>query len=286
MIATLLAALLATPSTPMALPEACQARLTDYGRPLTPVEQDWLYAAALRNGGRMVYFGAEHSRDPAAPQVAALTLDFAQTRPTAVFFEGRERGVGATAAESVQAFGEPGLVRFLAAQAGVEARSLEPDPADEAKAMLARFPADQVFLFYALRQATQLRERQGMTEEALDAAVGKLLARMGAMGDALGFSPPFSTLEGLEAAYARYWPGGGTWRDAPMTWFNPRLTSSQTGGVFTNEINAASSRFRDLHMAATVSAAARSGERVFAVVGRDHVAAQRAALDCALGEAP
>ena len=47
-------------------------------------------------------------------------------------------------------------------------------------------------------------------------------------------------------------------------------------------INRASSEFRNRHMYAVLAGAARSGERVFAVVGRNHVPMQAPALACAL----
>ena len=47
-------------------------------------------------------------------------------------------------------------------------------------------------------------------------------------------------------------------------------------------INAASSEARNAHMYRVLSRAALSGERVFAVVGRNHVPMQAEALRCAL----
>jgi len=48
-------------------------------------------------------------------------------------------------------------------------------------------------------------------------------------------------------------------------------------------INAASSEVRNLHMYRVLARAALSGEKVFAVVGRNHVPMQAPALACALG---
>ena len=55
-----------------------------------------------------------------------------------------------------------------------------------------------------------------------------------------------------------------------------------TGGRFMAAINAASSEVRDIHMYRVLARAARSGEWVFAVVGRNHVPMQAEALRCAL----
>lgn len=47
-------------------------------------------------------------------------------------------------------------------------------------------------------------------------------------------------------------------------------------------INAASSEARDVHMYRALARAALSGEKVFAVVGRNHVPMQAEALRCAI----
>ena len=70
---------------------------------------------------------------------------------------------------------------------------------------------------------------------------------------------------------------------APSAWFDPAADDAVTGGRFMAAINAASSEVRDVHMYRVLARAARSGERVFAVVGRNHVPMQAEALRCALG---
>ena len=70
--------------------------------------------------------------------------------------------------------------------------------------------------------------------------------------------------------------------EAPAAWFDPRSSSSKTGGIFTNEVNQRSSGYRDLHMYELLAKAALAGKRVFAIVGRDHVPMQAPALRCAL----
>jgi hypothetical protein len=67
--------------------------------------------------------------------------------------------------------------------------------------------------------------------------------------------------------------------------FDPLKSSAETGGIFTNDVNRASSEFRTRHMYTVLATAAARADRVFAVVGRDHVPAQAAALRCALAGA-
>jgi hypothetical protein len=81
----------------------------------------------------------------------------------------------------------------------------------------------------------------------------------------------------LDSAYRKYWKDPANWWDAPARWFDPLASSADTGGVFMNDINRMSSEYRDRHMYRLLAQAALEGNRVFAVVGRNHVPMQRKA---------
>lgn len=227
----------------------------------------------------LVYLGAQHTSDPADPQFAALDAAWERQRPTLAFYEGPDRPLQPAREDTIRQTGESGYVRFLARRAQVPVATLEPPPRAELEYVSARFPADQAALFYLLREAARLRERMHLPPEQISARIDAMLAKTAQMG--LGTFGVKSSGD-LQPLYERYWKTPANWWEAPAAWFDPGQASSATGGVFTNEINAASSRFRDRHMLETLAAAVRRGERVFAVVGRNHVAAQAQALHCAL----
>ena len=97
-----------------------------------------------------------------------------------------------------------------------------------------------------------------------------------------GFETVIPNIEALDVAYRKYWSEPAQWWLAPAQWFAPGKSSAETGGRFTNEINTMSSEYRDLHMYRVLAKAALEGNRVFAVVGRNHVPMQEPALRCAL----
>lgn len=224
------------------------------------------------------YMGVEHTTDPAHPQLAEMERRWNAFKPTVAYFEGPKRPLPATRDEVVRLTGESGFVRYLAARDNVPVVSLEPSPADELAYVSQRFSAEQVALFYTLREAARLRERQKQSPEQIAAKIDEMLAKIAAMP---GFTSPFHASADVAKAYARYWTSPANWWDAPQAWFDPLKPSSATGGIFTNEINAASSHFRNVHMVAKLIAAAKQG-KTFAAVGRNHVIAQGAALRCAL----
>jgi hypothetical protein len=272
MIAALFLAAAQT-AAPVSPPAACEDRLVPYG---VEAGQDWSLTLAAPGGGSLDYVGAEHLRDPAHPQFAAIDAAYAAARPTVVFYEGPDRGVGADGPDTIRTRGEAAYVRFLARQGQAAVRSLEPPPAEQMKHLIGRFGGENVALFFFVREAVRIRDREGLSGKALDQAVSSLLTKASAMG----LMPTGTTadLGWLDAAYARNFPGPPDWRQAKTEWFDPMRED-----LFTNAINRADSEFRNVWMYRQLTAAVLSGDRVFAVVGRNHVPRQAPALRCALG---
>lgn len=233
---------------------------------------------AAASGGRLRYFGAAHSADPADAQFAEIEKAWDALKPTVAFYEGPNRPVAPTPEETIRQAGESGFVRFLAKRDGVAFLTLEPSPQEEAAFVSKKYPAEQVMLFYVLRETARLRERRKLPEAELKAAVASLLEKASKMTGLAAFT----TLEGLEAAYRRHWTTPANWWEAPQQWFDPLESSQETGGLFTNDINRLSSEYRNLHMYTALASAALEGKRVFAVVGRNHVPMQAPALRCAV----
>ena len=231
------------------------------------------------NGGRLVYVGARHSYDPTDLQFLDIQKAWDALRPTVAFYEGGAVRMRSTTELVIRDAGESGLVQFLAEKDSVPSISLEPSEQDEATHLLAKFNPEQVKLFYTLRVVSEMRQRQNRLEPELRLAAIDVMERLSKLK---GLENVVRTTEELEAAYRHYWTKPANWSDAPRDWFNPLKSSSETGGVFTNEINQESSTFRDVNMYSVLTTAVLERKRVFAVVGRDHVPMQALALKCAL----
>ena len=250
----------------------------DYASWTEAADQQWDYRSP-----KVVVIGALHSRDPSHEQFARIASDFAAAKPTLVFFEGPDRGTRDSVDAAIRETGESGYLRFLAAAAKVPAKSLEPSPPQQIKMLLADHPIDQVMLFFIVREAVRLRDREGLTGAALQGAVAKMFAKVAPMEPALGVPLPFKDVAGLQAAFARYWPGRD-WKAADSRWFSPKANDEETGGVFTGAINRADSTNRNRHIVRLLSDAAAGRERPFVVVGRNHVPMIAPALDCNLAD--
>lgn len=243
----------------------------DYGSWQASASTAWDF----RSSGITV-IGAEHSRDPSHEQFSRIASAFSAAKPTLVLFEGPDRGVAASRDETIGIGGESAFARLLAKDAGVPAKSLEPSPGDQLKALAGSFPQDQVVLFFVLREAARLRDREHLGGEKLDGAVTTLLQRASGMG-----LMPSTDLITLDKAFRRYWPDRD-WRTADARWFDPLADDAATGGKFFAAINRANSTNRNRHLVKLLTDAAGRGERVFVVVGRNHVPMIAPALTCAL----
>jgi hypothetical protein len=251
-------------------------RYADWDRVKNPIRRLDLTSPAK---GRLYYFPAGHSSDPADPQFREIELAWNNVKPTIAFYEGPNRPIAATRDETIQQAGESGFVRFLATRDGVEIARLEPSPQHEADFIMQKFSAEQVKLFYVLREAARLRERRKLPEPELRTAIAQLLERASQIK---GIGSVITNLDELDAAYRRYWKSPAAWWQAPSAWFDPLNSSAKTGGIFTNEINQMSSEFRNRHMYEVLAKAAVEGKKVFAAVGGNHVPMQEPALRCAV----
>jgi hypothetical protein len=203
-----------------------------------------------------------------------------QLQPTIAFYEGFGTAVGDSAVAAIQQDGEPGLLRFLASQSGVPAHSLEPSREAEVASLLHQFLAEQLVMFYVLRIVNEERRESHVYGSALDTAFATDLAYIHRTPNLAGV---LSDTSALRAAFGAVFPTTDPLA-VPDRWFDPNHSSAETGSKFFNDVNRASSMFRDEYMYDQLAAALQvPGVRVFAEVGRDHIPAQAAALRCVLG---
>ncbi|RNI25644.1 hypothetical protein [Rufibacter latericius] len=273
-------------SRSMAQPAAseCDSRLLSYKDWKETCSTQWTLSLGTPESGNLQYIGASHSTDPVHEQFAQIEMTWDIQQPTLVFFEGPNRGTSPSEDETIREMGESGFVRFLAQADGIKTQSLEMSPQDEVDQLLktGRFSKEQVKLFFLLREASRLRDRKNLNEEQLKAAIGQLLPKANSM--IKGFDQVIPDVASLQVAYQKYWTSPANWWEAPANWFTPTGDGQETGGKFTHEINRLNSENRDLHMYRLLSEAVLRGERVLAVVGRNHVPMQAEALKCALSK--
>ena len=233
------------------------------------VGEPYVLECHVADGGALLYYGGAHTRDSSAPQVADIRERWAAFAPTVALCEGRQgRHYWGFLVEPFAGLPEPTLVHKLARRDGVSVVSLEPEYFDEVAALLRRFDAPEVALYFFLRVYTS--EAGGASDEDL---ARQLLAKR---TDVDGLRGAISTLDDVDRAWARAAPERGDWRT---------LTQEPRDGVLA-ELSDASRAARGEHMVRVLLDLTSRGERVFAVVGSGHVIRQEWALRVGLGSTP
>jgi len=257
----------------------CESLLVSQQAAAAARKRPYLLHLRASNGAQLTYFGVRHTYDPTDTQFVSMQREFGSLRPTVSFYEGTGAQAPTTADDAVRKDGEPGLARFLAGAAGIPARSLEPSRTDEVAALLRTFSPDDLVMFFALRPMMELRTRQGWAGPRLDSALARQLASVHRVP---GLQTALPDTAALRSAFNGKFPGVDMLA-VPPDWFDPVELSEQTAKKLFNDINYASSMFRDAYMYRLLASSALDPDaRIFAEVGRDHIPAQARALSCAL----
>lgn len=247
-------------------------RILTYDK-VAAIEHGVPYVLRFRaENGELLLYGGRHISDPEHRQISDIAEAWVRFKPTVAFNEGGNPPLVATREEAVARFSEPGLVRFLAQRDGIPVSSFEPPYPEEMKALLESYPAEQVKMYFALRNFISFRARAGA--KSADAFMAGELA-----GTWAGTSP--GTIGELQMLFEKYFRDPGDWRAVPEDWFNPTLALH-----FSNEMSSLDTTFRDRHIYTLLVSHVNEGKRVFAVIGCSHVIALEHALAEELGGPP
>lgn len=218
--------------------------------------------------GSLLYYGADHTRNPKDQQIAEIERLWQELHPDIAFNEGGDPPTEISIDSAVTKYGEPGLVRYLAARDKVPVSSLDPTRAEQSAFLLKKFAPEKVKLFFVLRVVAQHKQKSnaGLIEEELTRVFPIFAATAN-----LGVAP--NSIAELESSYARYFPGQGNFKDAKLSWFDPLQSEN-----FLNEMGRRLSEYRDQYMMKLITDSVKQGRRVFAVVGGSHVVMQERAI--------
>jgi len=96
------------------------------------------------DSGMLLFYGAEHTVDPQNGQVADIQERWAAFQPTVAYNEGGNPPAYEDSRQAVQAYGEAGLVRFLAARDEVPVATFEPPFGEEVAYLLRSYTPQQL----------------------------------------------------------------------------------------------------------------------------------------------
>lgn len=226
--------------------------------------------------GSLCYIGAEHLDQPHHPQFKKIEKEWLKFGPSIALYEGPDRGIAESDSITISKFGESGYVRYLAKQKGIPTKSLEPNTADLYQYLTSKKDQLLVDLYMLSKEAMRLRTRKGLKKAELEK---ELTTMLGMVDKMLGRRISIQSLQQLEVEFEKQFGKTYAWWEAPADWFDPQSDSNRV----TNQLATLSTEYRDIYMVKLISDLVNQGEKVFAVVGRNHVPLQEQAIRYAVG---
>lgn len=225
-----------------------------YGLVIDEHERPYVYEISSE-GGAVLVFGAEHTRDPNDPQIADITRRYRAFGPTVVLCESRLGVMFPQLMDPVETFGEVGIVHRLARRSGAVSYTWEPRSDVLVRSLFDQgFTREQAGLYFALRSYfSNLRHARPSDPEAFVADT--LTERMRWEG----LDRVFETVGDVQSAWDEAFPEGPDWRDVSDEHALPGFLSRIDLNIV-----------RDEHLVRTVVDLVGQGERVFVICGSSH----------------
>jgi hypothetical protein len=222
------------------------------------------------DGRRLVLFGGRHSSDPADPMFDQIAAAFVGLAPTFALHEGTPPAVEPEREIAIRRHGEAGLVRHLAARAGIETASMDIPLSEEVRLLCGEISRSEALVYLVVRQLASFNRKTARMD--FDRYFAEFFALI---GPALGLAIDWPLVEREHARLLR----------RPLV---PRsVTAAETDPMRdelpTQRISRLSNRMRDSYMLDRLLAARAAHRRVFATVGVSHAVMLEPALRHAVG---
>jgi hypothetical protein len=227
----------------------------EYGRFINTHPRPYIFRIETDNGGGVLIFGAEHTKNPNDPQINQIENEWVSFAPTVTLVESRLGILFPGLMDPVETFSEPGKVHALAREDGIQTYTWEPPTDIMMERLLSQsFTQEQIALRVVLGPAFSAR-RFGTAEDSETIVKESIQDKK----DWPGIGGVFSSIEDVDAAWANYFPEGPDWRDVSDEYGLPGFL----GEIETNLP-------RDEHFIQVIVDLVEQGERVFAIAGVSH----------------
>lgn len=224
------------------------------------------YPVHIRRGAqRLILLGVRHSSEPHDPMFAAIEALFTRLAPRIALHEGTQPALERDPEIAIRRHGEAGLVRLLAARAGIPTASMDLPLPEEAARLRDAVGARDALVYLVVRQLASYNRKT-------------------ARPDFTGYFTDFFELIGPPLGYVIDWPlVEHAHRELLGNPLDPAsVTAAATDPMHetlpTQRISRLANRLRDEHMLAQLQAALERYGRVFATIGVSHAVMLEPAL--------
>src|SRR2546426_6007298 len=129
-----------------------------------------------RDGARLLLFGGRHSSQPADPIFDQIEAAFAKLSPAFALHEGTPPAVEIDREIAIRRHGEAGLVRQLAARAGIDTASMDIPLAEEARLLRREVAQGDALVFLVVRQLASYNRKTAKMD--FDSYFGEFFERI------------------------------------------------------------------------------------------------------------
>ncbi len=213
--------------------------------------------------GKVLFYGATHTRNPKDPQIADIEKRWDSFDPTACLIEGRLGFLIPGLMDPTEKFGEAGYVYKLARRDGVEDYTWEQPLDNEITAVLRKFKPEQVAMFYVLRPYfSNLRfGKPNNPDEYVQAFIEKRTLHP-------ELQNTIKTVGDIDAIWNREFRGKDKQGKQIKDW---RETSDEYGlPLWLGDVSAESNFVRNEYLACLIVKLVKQGKRVFVIGGSSH----------------
>ena len=235
----------------------------EYGELIDSHARPYLVDIETPAGGRVVIYGAEHTKDPGNTQIGEINTIWGEMQPTVALVESWLGILFPGLMDPVETFGEPGAVHALARQSNIPTYTWEPSVEQSISSLLEQgFSKEQVAMRTFLNPAFSSR-RFGNAQQSEMLVEEALRKRQ----DWPHIGGIYESVQDLDAGWQALFPEGPDWRDVSDEYSLPGFLKEMDGNLV-----------RDNHLVQVIVDLVERNERVFAVAGVSHAVKVEAAL--------
>lgn len=233
----------------------------------------------MRGDKELFWFSGIHSNDPDHEMFGDLEKAFVRFAPDIVLVEGgAEQQSYSDPEQAILHGGESGFVTYLSRLSGIPVQSIEPSWEDQFAHLLAEYKAEDVLTMYLFRQLNQYQREAKIGEFDLSSRMLGYTRRMLERGFPLpGREIDGSYLVSLVEPYVNFSVGDFNWNSIPakeIIYFSDTLPHR----IWKDTI-----RFRDKYAVRLISGLMKDYDRIFVMMGADHIENQREELEALFG---
>lgn len=227
----------------------------EYGRVMETHSRPYVYDLEKSGKGKVLVFGAEHTKNPKNRQINEIEIKWKEFNPTVALVEGRLGFLMKPFIDPVKAYGESGWVANLAKRDKVTLFSWEPATDSVNKKLVTHYKAEQLALsrilnpYFSNLRYGKPASPEKFVEDALDRAAE------------FGVQDNFKSASDVDNYWKQYFPTGPDWRDVSDQWGLPGYLGS---------ISDTRNWIRNTHLTCIILELINKGERVFVVAGSSH----------------